>query len=167
MKTLCSALALIVLLLIVGNVSAAAEKRADEGKIAGDAENPMAEMLKGLSVTDAQKAKIDKLNKEFGVKVKRVVARMDRVLTAEQKRARAEAIKAAVAAGKKGKELTEAIHSAVTLSAEQEAKMAGATKQMSDLQRELHAKIVGLLTPEQRDQLKKKLLEDSQPRQTD
>jgi Spy/CpxP family protein refolding chaperone len=161
MKTLCRTMASIVLLLIVGNVSVA-----DESKLAGSDENPMVEMLKGLDLTNAQKAKIDKLNKEFGVKAKKVVAKMDRILTAAQKKARAEAIKAAVAAGKKGKELTDAIHSAVTLSAEQEEKMAGATKQMSDLQRELHAKIVGLLTPDQRDQLKK-LLKDSHPRQTD
>jgi Spy/CpxP family protein refolding chaperone len=162
MKTLYCTMALIVLLPIVGNVSTAGES-----KPAGSDENPMAEMLKGLDLTNAQKAKIDKLSKEFGVKSKKVVAKMDRILTPAQKKARAEAIKAAVAAGKKGKELTDAIHSAVTLSAEQEAKMAGATKQMSDLQRELHAKIAGLLTPEQRDQLKKKLLEDSRPQQTD
>ena len=49
-------------------------------------------------------------------------------MTPEQKKARAEALKAAVAAGKKGKELSQAISSAVTLTAEQKTKMAEAPK---------------------------------------
>jgi Spy/CpxP family protein refolding chaperone len=166
MKALCTAFALIVSLLVVGNVLAAERRNADPGQPAGAAANPLMEMLSDLNLSVEQKAKIEKLNKEFGPKFKRVFARMQSVLTAEQKRARTEAVKAALAAGKRGNELKDAIHSAVTLSEAQEAKMAEAAKEMAELQKTLHAKTVGLLTPEQKEKLKKKL-EDAKARQID
>jgi len=53
----------------------------------------------------------------------------------------------------------------VTLTDEQKAKMAEASKEMGELIKELHVKTMAVLTPEQKEQLKKKMLEQSMPRQ--
>ena len=111
-------------------------------------------MLSGLTLTDEQKAKLDEIKKEFGPKLMEVMKKMD-VLTPEQKKARAEAAKAAKAAGKKGKEAREAVEAAVKLTDDQKAKMAEVKKEMGPLQKELTQKVLAVLTPEQKQQLKK------------
>jgi len=111
MKTFYAAIALTVSLFVVAGDSPAEEKKADEGKPPVRVTGWMAEMFKSLNLSDDQKASIEKLNKESGLKVRQVVARMENVLTAEQKKARADAIKAAIAAGKKGQELANAARS--------------------------------------------------------
>jgi len=111
-------------------------------------------MLKGIDLTDAQKAQLKEIQKEFGPKLAEAMKKMA-VLTPEQKKARAEAAKAAKAAGKKGKEAREAVQAAVKLTDEQKAKMAEARKAMRPLEKELREKVLGVLTPEQKEKLPK------------
>ena len=111
-------------------------------------------MLTGLTLTEDQQAKLGEIKKEFGPKLMELMKKMD-VFTPEQKKARAEAAKAAKAAGKKGKEAREAVEAAVQLTDEQKAAMAEAKKQMGPLQKELTQKVLAVLTPEQKEQLKK------------
>ena len=59
--------------------------------------------------------KLADLRKEFEPKFKEAREKMESILTAEQKKARDEAFKAALAAGKKGKEFREAVESAMKL----------------------------------------------------
>jgi Spy/CpxP family protein refolding chaperone len=107
-------------------------------------------MLKGLNLTDDQKAKVKALRKEYGPKFH---AAADSILTDEQKTARADAIKAAKAEGKKGPELRKAAMQAVKLTDDQKAKMKEAVK---PLNKEVKDKLMAILTQEQKDQLKQK-----------
>ena len=107
-------------------------------------------VLKGLNPTDDQKAKVKELRKEYRPKFK---AAADSVLTTDQKQAREDAIKAAKAEGKKGRDVWQAVRQAVKLTDEQKAKLKEAVK---PLHKELHEKIVALLTPEQQAQLKQR-----------
>lgn len=111
-------------------------------------------MVAGLTLADDQKAKIGEIGKEFGPKLAEVMKKMD-VLTPEQKKAKADAAKAAKAAGKKGKEAQAAIDAAVNLTEEQKAKIAEAKKEMAPLEKDLCEKVTAVLTPEQKEQLKK------------
>ena len=61
---------------------------------------------------------------------------MDSIPTAEQKKARDQAFKAAMAAGKKGKDVWDAAEAAMKLSDEQKTKLSDARKEMGDLWKE-------------------------------
>ena len=108
-------------------------------------------MLKELNLTDQQKAKLKELRKEYEPKFKNAA---DSVLTADQKKARDDAVKAAKDAGKKGEEVFKAARAAVKLTDDQKAKMKEALKSVG---KELHERIQAILTPEQREQLKAKM----------
>ena len=110
-------------------------------------------MTKGLTLTDDQKAKIADIEKEFGPKLV-AAQKAGEVLTPEQKKAAGEAAKAAKAAGKSGKEAHQAVDAAVKLTDDQKAKQADAKKQVGGLQKELREKVMGVLTQEQKDQIK-------------
>ena len=108
-------------------------------------------MLKGLNLTDEQKAKVKELRKEYEPKFREAA---DSVLTADQKKARNDAVKAAKDAGKKGPEVLKAAKAAVNLTDEQRAKVQEATKSLG---KDLREKIKAILTPEQQEQWKAKM----------
>jgi Spy/CpxP family protein refolding chaperone len=110
-------------------------------------------MTKSLTLTDAQKAKFADIEKEFGPKLVAAQKACD-VLTPEQKKAREDAAKTAKTAGKSGKEIHQAADAAVKLTDDQKAKQADAKKQAEALRKELREKVVGVLTQEQKDQIK-------------
>lgn len=161
MKIVSTVLALFVSLLIVGNLSAADEKKGHEGKRPPHATMDRMEMLqgmlKGLNLTDEQKTKVEALKKEYGPKFKEGSQGMDGILTDEQKKAREEAVKAAKEAGKKGPEVWEAAKAAVKLTDEQKAKMAENRKAAEALHKQFREKLMEILTPEQKEQLKKEM----------
>lgn len=110
--------------------------------------DPGAMILKKLEkaeLTEDQVAKIKELC--AGVAEKIVAARQKANLTAEQKKARAEAIKKAKEEGKTGKEMMKAVQGAVELTPEQKSAMDEARK----IQGEMMKKVFALLTPEQRE----------------
>ncbi len=118
---------------------------------------PVAERLKYLEavkLTDEQKAKLDAIKKEFVPKFTEAVKKAD-VLTADQKKARAEAAKAAKKAGKDKKETAEEVKAAVKLTDEQQKKSDEARKELKQLEKDLREKVKGILTKEQKDELKK------------
>jgi Spy/CpxP family protein refolding chaperone len=108
-------------------------------------------VLKGLNLTDEQKAKVKELRKEYMPKFKEAA---NSVLTADQQKARDAAIKTAKAAGEKGPAVFKAAKAAVQLTDAQKAKMKEAIK---PLKKELREKIKAILTPEQQEQLKAKI----------
>jgi Spy/CpxP family protein refolding chaperone len=114
-------------------------------------------LLEGLELTAEQKEKVEALNKEYGPKLKEARAKMDGIVTDEQRKARMQAIKGAKEAGKKGKELRKAVEAAVQLTDEQKAQMAEVKKAMGPLQREIREKFMALLTPEQKEAIKEKM----------
>ncbi len=110
--------------------------------------DPGAMILKKLEkaeLTDDQVAKIKELCAEVADKI--VAARAKANLTAEQKKARAEAIKKAKEEGKTGKEAMKAVQSAVELTPEQKSAMEEARK----LHGEMMKKVFDMLTPEQKE----------------
>ena len=148
MKTVCTVWALVVTLLLANLVVAGAKK---EGrKEAGVAYfQTIDRYLKPVTLTDEQKSKLNALKKECEPKFKEIYAKQE-VLTPEQKKAGEEAKKAAMAEGKKGKELNAAIAAAVKETADQKKQEKEAAQELRALEKELHGKVVDLLTPEQK-----------------
>jgi Spy/CpxP family protein refolding chaperone len=152
-------LAMLALALVIACQALAAEKKGQAKKEPPcPADQRITQWLEGMTLTDAQKAKLDELKKEFGPKLMEAMKKMPE-LTAEQKKAQAEALKAAQEAGKKGRELMEARNAAVTLTDQQKAQQAEARKAMASLEKELREKVTAVLTPEQQEQFKKKVPE--------
>jgi Spy/CpxP family protein refolding chaperone len=155
MKAVRTILALTVSLVIVGNLSAAEERRGPEGKHPRQAMMERWAVLNGVDLTDDQKAKVEEVKKEYGPKFKEARGNRDSMLTEDQQKARDEAVQAAKAAGKRGEEVRMAAKAAVTLTDEQKAKMADVRKDVQALRKEAREKIMAILTPEQKEQLKK------------
>ena len=178
MKTVSSVLALGASLLLAVVVSAADQETPTGEKPHGD--RPQGErrhgpaggmdilrMLKaaGVELTADQKAKVEEVQKEFRPKMQAVQQKHEGILTDEQKKARAEAMKAVRESGKKWQEARKAVEDAVKLTDEQKAKMADVQKEMGELRKETHEKVMAILTPEQQEQLKKKMAEGRKPRE--
>ena len=109
---------------------------------------------KSIELTAGQKTKLDALNKEFGPKLAECKKKANSIITADQKKARAEATKKAKADGKKGKELRAAANAAVAITADQKAQQAECNKAMKALNKEIRTKFAALLTDEQKAKIK-------------
>ena len=109
---------------------------------------------KGIELTVDQQTKLDALNKEFGPKLVECRKKAASIITADQKKARTEAMKKAKADGKKGKDLREAANAALAITADQKAKQAETKKAMGALNKEIRTQFAALLTDEQKAKLK-------------
>ena len=154
MKTVNTLLAMVVLSLVAANLFAE-EKKSDGKHKHGPQVRERGDMLKGVNLTDEQKAKVEALKKEYEPKMKDSWKKAGDILTADQRKAREEAVKAAKAAGKKGTEIREAARAAVKLTDDQKAKVKAGREAAAAVRKELHSKILGVLTVEQREKLKK------------
>ena len=97
MRVVSAMLALAVSLVLVGNLLAADEKKAPaEQEPRNRAINGL-EFLRGLNLSDDQKAKVEEIKKEYAPKFKALEEKRAGILTADQKKAREEAAKAAKA----------------------------------------------------------------------
>ena len=105
---------------------------------------------KTVELTADQKTKLDALNKEFGPKLAELRKKQASIITADQKKARAEATKKAKADGKKGKELRDVVNAAFAITADQKAQQAETWKAMRALQKEIRTQFAALLTDEQK-----------------
>jgi Spy/CpxP family protein refolding chaperone len=149
-------LILAVALLMVCPVLAQEKKR--ERKSGRGGFDPVQMMLRGLTLTDEQKAKVEDVKKEFAPKLEEARKKMD-VLTPDQKKARDEAMKKAKEEGKSEREIRRAGFAAVTLTDEQKSKQAEAGKGMRALIEQERAKIMEILTPEQKAEVEKRMAE--------
>ena len=109
---------------------------------------------KSIELTAEQKTKLDALNKEFGPKLAECRKKQAGIITADQKKARAEAMKKAKADGKKGKELRAAVNAALAITADQKTKQAETKKAMAALNKQIKTQLAALLTDEQKAKLK-------------
>jgi Spy/CpxP family protein refolding chaperone len=148
------ALAVVASLVFVDSLSAQQNRRG-QGRRGGSSVIDRVERTKDLNLTDDQKAKLSGLKKEYAPKLKELSGTLDKVLTADQKKARDEAIKAARASGKRGPEVRESIQAAMKLTDAQKTKLADGRKAMQKLNKEISDKVNKLLTPEQQEVLKK------------
>ena len=105
---------------------------------------------KGIELTADQKTKLDTLNKEFGPKVAECRKKAASIITADQKKARAEATKKAKADGQKGKELRAAADAALALTADQKAQQTETKKAVMALNKEIKTQFAAILTDEQK-----------------
>lgn len=108
----------------------------------------------GIELTADQKSKLDALNKEFGPKLAECRKKAAGIITANQKKARAEAVKKAKADGIKGKELQAAANTALAITADQKTQQAECKKAMQALNKEIKTQFAALLTDEQKAKLK-------------
>jgi Spy/CpxP family protein refolding chaperone len=113
-------------------------------------------MLEGLTLTEGQKAKLEEVAKQFNPRMIAVLQKLD-VLTPEQTKARQDAIKAARAVGKQGKDIQDAIDAAVQLTDEQKARQAKGKRELDDLNKQLLDEMMAVLTPEQQEQVNARL----------
>ena len=130
---------------------------ADDKAKKGKKKKPASAAIKvpsGVTLNEDQRAKLAALNKEFGPKLAACRKDAAGIITADQRKARAAALKEAKAAGKKGKELREAAEAAFKVSEEQKTKLAECKKAMGALQKEVRAGLADILTDEQKAQIK-------------
>ncbi|MBN1394268.1 MAG: hypothetical protein JW959_04540 [Pirellulales bacterium] len=167
MKVLSAVLALAVSLAVVGNLSAEENKkkgkRSDQRQSAGQMQ--LMRLFRGLNLSADQLKKIQATANEYSPKFREIDEKQQDILTAEQKKARLEARKKAIKDGKKGREILEAMQAAVTLTDEQKTAFEECRKERRELYREMIGKTLEVLTPEQREKIKRKLerLENRKP----
>jgi Spy/CpxP family protein refolding chaperone len=154
LKVASIALAVIASLVLVDSLSAQ-QNGQRQGRRGGFSVLDRIDRVKDLNLTDDQKAKLAELKKEYAPKLKELAGTFDKVLTADQKKARDDAAKAAKDAGKSRREIFQAGMEAVKLTDAQKAKLADGRKAMETLNKEIMDKVNKLLTPEQQEVLKK------------
>jgi hypothetical protein len=152
--TLLSALCLAALLSAVAVADEAKAEKKEEPK-----KDPYAQQFsfpKEIKLTKEQEEKLAALRKEFTPRLDALNAKIDKVMTPERKKVATATRKEATTAGKKGKEIDEAIAAALKLSPEEEQQRKANNQERNKLMRELNEKKMGLLTEEQKTQLKPK-----------
>jgi hypothetical protein len=108
-----------------------------------------------IKLDEQQQSKLNALKKEYTPRLEELYAKYTKIMTPERQKAREAAIKAARAAGKKDKEISEAVNAALKLSKDEQAKMDDLVKAQRKLIGEVQQKKLALLTAEQKAQLKK------------
>ncbi|MFP6899559.1 MAG: hypothetical protein VCA36_01365, partial [Opitutales bacterium] len=154
MKTIIHTLSLLLLAFAVITPTFADDK-ADKAK--AKKKKPAAVAInvpKSIKLNEDQRAKLAALNKEFGPKLAACRKEAAGIITADQRKAQAAAIKEAKTAGKKGKEIREAAEAAANITEDQKTKRAECKKAMGALQKEIRAGLAAILTDEQEAQLK-------------
>jgi Spy/CpxP family protein refolding chaperone len=161
-KKLCVVLVPVVVLAIAIPVAAQEKAKRGQGKRAGEKGGRQTQvlpqqLLEGLELTAEQKLKLEAIAKEMTVPMQEARKMVDAILTDEQKAARKEATAAAKEAGKKPREAQQAVEAALKLTADQQAKMAKAKEKMAEVQKQVRDRVMGVLTPEQRQAVEAKM----------
>ena len=147
MKKTLTILTACVLAVSFGTPTMAADKKKKKAPTA-------VKVPKSIELTADQKTKVEALNKEFGPKLAECRKKAAGIISADQKKARAEAVKKAKADGKKGKEVQAAANAAVAITADQKKLQAETKKAMGALNKEIRTQFAALLTDEQKAKLK-------------
>jgi Spy/CpxP family protein refolding chaperone len=150
-----------VALLMAGSVLAQEKKEGKRGPRGGG--DPIQMLLRGITLTDEQKAKVDDIKKEYAPKLAEAFKKMD-VRTDADKKAAADAEKAAKDAGKSRREIFAAGRDAVKLTDDQKKAQTDARQAMRTLGQEYRGKVMAILTPEQKEQVQKNLDEAKKAR---
>ncbi len=103
-----------------------------------------------ITLSAEQMTKLAEVKKEFEPKLEVLATKQRGILTAEQKKARQEASKAAKAAGKKGKEAQADIAAAMKLTDDQKKQQEEVDKEMKELNGKIRDQISSFLTAEQK-----------------
>jgi hypothetical protein len=117
-----------------------------------DRHDPVAAIKKKLSAADLPtdaREKADKVIADDGPKLKDAQAKIDSILTNEQKQAQRQAQKDARSSGKKGKDAKAEVAAAMKLTDEQKSKLSAAESELKSAQAVLVRDLRSALTPEQ------------------
>ena len=117
-----------------------------------DRHDPVAAIKKKLAAADLPtdaREKADKVIAEDGPKLKDAHAKIDSILTSEQKQAQRQAHKDARSSGKKGKDAKADIAAAMKLTDEQKSKLSAAESELKSAQAALVRDLRTALSPEQ------------------
>lgn len=163
MKTVRILLAMVVALAIA--IPAMAQEKKDakgKGKISPTGQlmlrmGKLKEALEGLDLTAEQQENLKKIHEEMGPKMKDIFGKMREILTEEQHKTAEDAAKKAKEAKKEGRAMILAIQAALKLSDEQQEKIDKLSEGLRPLNREMMKKVSAILTPEQQENLKKKM----------
>lgn len=109
-----------------------------------------------ITPTEKQKGELEKIQKKYGEQLETARVAVANALTEEQKKARIEAGAKARVAGKTGKDLVDAINNAAKITPDQQKKLMAAQQDLAKVSQEMNKEMMALLTPEQREELKKK-----------
>jgi Spy/CpxP family protein refolding chaperone len=110
---------------------------------------------KEIELTDEQQAEVAELKAKHADELVELEKKREGVLSAEQREARAAALKSAKEQGKKGPEVKQAIEEAMKLTDEQKAQMKELAADLSSLEKEIRTQLLAILTPEQQAKLPK------------
>ena len=124
-------------------------------QLVADIWDSIAEAPEAVPLTDAQKATIEEIKKEFGPKLKAAQEKQDSILTEDQKNARAEVFQKAREPNEGRQSMRETIEKALNLTEAQKKDMEAARKVSEELNKALMDKVTSLLTPEQKEKLEK------------
>ncbi len=150
MPAIVKAMCLGLIVAITTSANAADGAKEAKGKKANGQANPVFAIPKEITLTAEQQAKVDEIKKEQGPKVAELTAKVDAVLTAEQKSARKVANAKNKADGKKGKEAKAAVDEAMKLTDDQKKQQSELQPELTKLQQSIKEQINGLLTDEQK-----------------
>lgn len=145
----------LVIVMSSGAIAADEARKAKAGARKGQRKVPSvtARLLRDIELTAEQKKQVADIDKEFAAKVAEIRKAMSGILTEEQQKTRAAAIKAAREAGQKSLEARKAIAEATKLTEEQKKKMADIQKSNRELTQQVVAALKKVLTEEQASKL--------------
>lgn len=143
-------------LAMVAVLFAAQDSQGQEKKKKKGGNDPTARVKAKLDAAELPADVLEKAKKivdEHAPKIKEAQAKVDAVLTDEQKKARREAQQAAKAAGKKGKEAADAVAAALKLTDEQKTKMEEAQKALAAANADMNKALREVLSAEQQEKV--------------
>jgi hypothetical protein len=148
----CLTLAALLALSAVTPSFAAKKDRAVRDPVAG-----LEKKLQKADLPAEARAKATKVVAEHAAKIRAAHSSSEAILTAEQKFARAEALKKAKESGTKRKEMANAVAQALKLTAEQQTKYAAAQTELASAQAALQAELKTVLSADQQTKVGLKL----------
>ena len=111
--------------------------------------------VRGIEFSEDQQAKVEELRKKYTPQLIAVQRKQGSLFTAEQRRARQEAFRAARDAGKNGQEAREAADAAAKLTDEQRKQLASLQKEQAEFVAKIQGEVRALLTDKQLAQVRR------------
>lgn len=111
--------------------------------------------LRGVELADEQQAEVEKLRKRYLPKLRELQRKLGTILSAEQRRARQDALRAAREVGQDGQQAREAAESAVKLTQEQRQQFTAIQRERAELVATIQGEVRAVLTERQRAQMQR------------
>lgn len=155
------AIPLLLCVISVNNLPAQQDKNKDQPK----RQVPFQQVftLRGIEFNKEQQAKAEELRKQHTPKLSENQQKRNAVYTSEQRQGRRQAFETARDAGKRGRELQEALAKAIKLTDEQRKELAANQKERNELVAKIQTELQTLLTADQRRRLEQQANRNRRP----